>query len=121
MTDKTKHDLLVEKYPKILGGRGYPAVEEGWLPLIDHLCNWLQFNTDHNPHNPAYGQVHAVQVKEKFGGLRFYVDGASPEQYAVISFVESLSCYTCEVCGAPGKQRKGGWIKTLCDEHAKDK
>lgn len=110
---------LVAKYPKILGGPGYPGVGDGWLPLIDRLCSWLQFNTDHNSHNPAYGQVQAVQVKEKFGGLRFYIDQGSPEQYAVISFVESLSYHTCEVCGAPGSSRTGGWVRTLCDEHAK--
>lgn len=109
------HDELVDKYPKILGGSGYPDVGLGWLPLIDHLCRHLQFNTDHNGHP----QVEAVQVKEKFGGLRFYVKEATPKQDAVISFVESISIRTCEICGAPGKQREGGWIKTLCDEHAK--
>lgn len=111
-------DELVIKYPKILGEAGHLDVGDGWLPLIDRLCGWLQFNTDHNSHIPAYGQVKAMQVKEKFGGLRFYARNASPEQHAVISFVETLSYHTCEVCGAPGKRREGGWIRTLCDEHA---
>lgn len=106
---------LVEKYPKILGGPGYPGVGDGWLPLIDHLCSFLQFHTDYN----KAPQVEAVQIKEKFGTLRFYTKEATDEQHAVISFVESLSGKTCEVCGAPGKPQGKGWIRTLCNEHAK--
>jgi hypothetical protein len=33
--------------------------------------------------------------------------------------VESL--HTCEVCGQPGTRRYGSWIRTLCDEHARDR
>jgi hypothetical protein len=58
-----------------------------------------------------------VQVKEKFGGLRFYVNGSTDEQYALIRFAESMSYKTCEVCGKRGKPNKGGWIKTRCKEH----
>lgn len=61
----------------------------------------------------------AVQVKEKFGGLRFYVDGnLSTEQYGAIRFAEALSMHTCEICGDRGTQRFGGWTKTLCNKHA---
>ena len=107
---------LVDKYPKILGEPGgYPGVNPGWLPLIDSLCEWLQSGTDHN-HQP---QVVAVQVKEKFGELRFYTEGASESQEAAISFAEHLSSQICEVCGAAGKLRaERGWLRTLCDEHS---
>ena len=60
----------------------------------------------------------AVQVKEKFGGLRFYVQAATDKHYNYISFAESMSCRTCEVCGAPGKRYTDGWHTTLCDIHA---
>lgn len=115
------HDELIEKYPKILNNaRGYPGVGKGWLPLIDALCRWLQFNTDKNSHIEAYAhQVEAVQIKEKFGTLRFYVNGASDVQHAAISFAESMSGHICEECGAPGKTRGKEWIRTLCDEHNK--
>lgn len=64
-------------------------------------------------------QVEAVQVKEKFGGLRFYTD-CVPDDYirGLISLAESLSVRTCEVCGAPGKQGGQGWIRTLCVKHS---
>jgi len=60
----------------------------------------------------------AVQVKEKFGGLRFYVQAATDKHYDYISFAESMSYRTCEMCGAPGKTYTDGWHTTLCDIHA---
>lgn len=67
---------------------------------------------------PEHGQVVAVQVKEKFAGLRFYVNGATNEIYNYINFAESMSYRTCEICGSPGKRYTDGWHKTLCDIHA---
>ena len=60
----------------------------------------------------------AVQVKEKFGGLRFYVQAATDKHYNFISFAESMSYRTCEECGAPGKTYTDGWHRTMCDIHA---
>lgn len=119
---------LCEKYPKIFADRdGHPMrtamcwgfeCGDGWYDLIDRLCGWLQFNTDRNGHLPKYAnQVVAVQVKEKFGGLRFYVNNASDVQDGAISFAESMSYRICDVCGAPGKPNKEGWIRTRCEAH----
>jgi hypothetical protein len=60
----------------------------------------------------------ASQVKEKFGGLRFYVHAATDKHYSYISFAESMSYRTCEECGAPGKTYTDGWHRTMCDIHA---
>ena len=62
----------------------------------------------------------AVQVKEKFGGLRFYVDRATEKHYDYINFAENMSYRTCEVCGSPGKVYTDGWHQVLCDVHAKE-
>jgi len=61
-----------------------------------------------------------VQVKEKLGTLRFYVNGASEAQYNYISFAEAMSGVTCETCGKPGKRLGRGWVYTACEEHAED-
>jgi hypothetical protein len=58
-----------------------------------------------------------VQVKEKFGTLRFYYYGGDDRVSALVDFAEAMSGVTCEECGAPGTQTGGGWIKTLCAEH----
>lgn len=61
-----------------------------------------------------------VQVKEKFGTLRFYVIGATDAQYNYISFAEAMSGRICETCGKPGKRLGGGWLYTACEEHARE-
>ena len=62
----------------------------------------------------------AVQVKEKFGTLRFYVDNTCERMDGAIEMAEYMSGCICEECGNPGKQRGGGWIRTLCDKHAEE-
>lgn len=58
----------------------------------------------------------AMQVKEKFGGLRFYMTWETEEIDKLISKAEDESHKICESCGEPGKARSGSWIRTLCDK-----
>ena len=62
-----------------------------------------------------------VQVKEKFGGLRFYVVSGSDEIYDRISTAEKESYETCETCGEKGELRLVGWYKTLCNKHHEER
>lgn len=64
---------------------------------------------------------HVVQVKEKFGGLRFYIayGTMSPEASdcvdARINRAEDESLKTCERCGQPGEpDYTQHWISTRC-------
>lgn len=65
--------------------------------------------------------IEILQVKEKFGGLRFYVsvvpDGSTIYENIDAAEIESLA--TCEVCGEPGELSGGDgrWVRTLCDKH----
>ena len=65
----------------------------------------------------------AVQVKEKFGVLRYYMSHGTEEMHDWISEAERKSARTCEDCGKPGKYRSDlGWYLTLCDDcHLKHK
>ena len=82
-------------------------VGPGWGKLIDELLDDLKLlDWDGNVH----------QVKEKFGGLRFYIGSGSPEVHERIEQAERDSESICEDCGAPGKIRNRPWLKTLCDE-----
>lgn len=57
----------------------------------------------------------ATQVKEKYGGLRFYVTAATDEQYAYIRFAEAMSYRICESCGTTANVRVfGRWVRTRC-------
>jgi hypothetical protein len=66
---------------------------------------------------PPIEQVIALQVKEKFGGLRFYYSGGDAYISGVVQLAEDMSYNICEVCGNPGTQTSSGWIRTLCSEH----
>lgn len=60
----------------------------------------------------------AEQVKEKFGGLRFYARGGTSEQRSMIGLAEKMSSRICECCGNRGMTYRLGWHRTLCPEHA---
>jgi hypothetical protein len=63
-----------------------------------------------------------LQCKEKFGGLRFYIETYPEGGHDVISKYEKLSHETCEECGVEASPSKiNGWIHTLCDVHAEEK
>ena len=63
-----------------------------------------------------------MTLKEKFGELRFYINGGSDEIYNKITEAEKLSHETCELCGKKGELRtKIRWFTTLCDEHYEQK
>ena len=58
-----------------------------------------------------------VQVKEKFGGLRFYMSNRTGDIPTLIAKAEEQSYQICERCGQAGKlSHDGGWCKTLCPE-----
>ena len=58
-------------------------------------------------------QIEAVQVKEKYGSLRFYLSehptnkNIDAQIGSYIRFAETMSSCTCEVCGIPAKQKNG--------------
>lgn len=59
-----------------------------------------------------------VQVKEKFGALRVYLEGGTNTPRGIAEMAEKMSETTCEVCGNKGELYTIGWYKTLCYEHA---
>jgi hypothetical protein len=91
---------------------------EGWWPVLTNLCANIQHHLDwKNKKSEVIPQVTVAQIKEKFGGLRFYYDGGDDTIRGMVTMAEVWASNTCETCGKPGQQRSDGWIKTLCDEH----
>ena len=104
---------------------------DGWFEILEAACSNIQHHVDwKRRQHPELSdeefdeqhQVIAAQVKEKFGGLRFYVDNCDDYVRGVIAMAESMSYRTCEGCGTRGVKRTSGWIRTLCDTcHADSK
>lgn len=93
---------------------------DGWNQLLDDLCEKIEAELDKLPELEDNFRI--LQIKEKFGGLRFYVSGATEEIQKIIDLYEELSYNICEMCGKEGKLRKiGGWIYTLCNKCCSEK
>ena len=118
MNNENKKKLFVD-FSDLYAGRNLPITENlmpfgfecgnGWFNLIYELSDKIS-KLDPN--------CKAVQVKEKFGGLRFYTGATTKEVYDLISEYESKSYKTCEDCGdtKTAKRRSTGWIYTLCNK-----
>jgi hypothetical protein len=123
-------ERLFNKWPRIFrkeanedySSFGYLEVSDGWYDLIDSLCETIQCHADnaryrHEKSGETWFEPHATQVKEKWGGLRFYVGGSDDFIMGAITQAEAMSFKICEVCGKPGVKRHSAWVRTLCTDH----
>lgn len=97
---------------------------DGWFDILLQLSQKievdLQAMRDRFASAPMEDLPHALQVKEKFGGLRFYMNLQSERWADWIREAEVEAFKTCERCGAPGAMHiRGGFLQTLCPTCAK--
>jgi hypothetical protein len=118
-----KDKTIFEKWPQWFRNKGDIRVSlmswcftcgDGWYDIIYQLCERLEPLVANLEDGGAAFEV--FQVKEKLGGLRFYVSSSNDEIDAAIDAASELSVQTCEVCGDPGslEQDATRWWKTLC-------
>ena len=147
----SKLEQLIDTYPRLLRGTG-PVIPgyigAGWHPIVMRLMAGIDALLD----DELAAGFRLIQVKEKFGGLRFYFDLNGRKDFTVDIFgvgrlripdqdkdglpprpaeldhinqlirsAEEEASRTCEACGRPGELRKGGWVVTLCEHHARIK
>lgn len=116
------YDELLLKYPKLYAELKYFDCNDGWIGLIDELSGKLENINNKYPNFEE--RIYAVQVKEKFGGLRFYCYSSenitqedSDLQNKLIQEAEKASFTICERCSKPATMiRTRGWISTLCEQ-----
>lgn len=97
---------------------------KGWKKAFGlKLCEEIQKILDNN----ITSKLHLIQVKEKFGGLRFYytVEDKTEKEIDttfdienIIDKYEKLSYKTCINCGKPATKISLGWISPWCDKCA---
>lgn len=63
-----------------------------------------------------YDEFRILQIKEKYGELRFYVNYSSHALYEIIEKYTQLSRKTCIQCGKPARWISRGWIFPYCDD-----
>ena len=119
---KDLQDILFIKYPKIFRQK-YLSMkktamcwgidcDDGWFWLIDNLCECIQNYISLNKETP---QIEATQVKQKYGGLRFYFEPYDETISNIIMFADYLSYKICEECGSiEDVQQTKGYIQSLC-------
>jgi len=145
--NKENTEYLFKRYPeffkdrddmqKSLMGFGFEC-GDGWFNLISKLCHDIEkyFLSEYDGmgydgeiyHHEVPKHFNVQQVKEKFGGLRFYVSSAPEKVFDMIHKAESDSYFICEHCGDDIRKRvyndglyhsfyrdELGWILTLCD------
>lgn len=107
---------IFERYYRLIGypncGIDFPV---GWNKVVENIFAFAQ--------EKGYN-IKVKQIKEKFGGLRFYYDviGDYNEEWdGEISRLEGMGDQTCLWCGEPGEKVTGGWIVTACSNHTKTK
>lgn len=119
---------IMDKYPNIfpVENKGLSLeIGAGWLSLVDELCMVLDRIC-----KTSNVSITAMQVKEKFGSLRFYFMLEYPEDIneegakkikdsvgSIINMYECASSKICEICGKPGERVNNGWVSIRCEKH----
>lgn len=100
-------------------GKIYTKYEfgDGWLPLVEDAKRLV---SEYNLKHPELKYpVEFTQIKEKWGGLRLYLNYYYPEISDKIDELEEKSFDICEHCGTNKNVKTEwvhGWVMTLCDE-----
>jgi len=95
----------------------YYECGDGWIPLIEDAKTIVsKYNLKHpDSENP----LKFTQIKEKWGGLRLYLNYHVPEIADQIHELEDKSFEICEHCGTNKNVKREwthGWVMTLCDK-----
>lgn len=105
--------------------------EKGWFRIILWLSRYLHQYIDHQNKAakkcPDYyqpvSQIKILQIKEKYGTLKFHVEGGNQHTKSIISFVEYISGFVCEFTGKIDNIgfNKNGCIKTTHIDQSNNK
>lgn len=63
-----------------------------------------------------FEEYQVMQIKQKFGELRWYGNYTSPELSKILDKYTELSRITCMICGNTAKYMYISWIYPLCDK-----
>ena len=139
MNEHEKYDAFIkrleESYPRAMRNVYCGvSISEGWYHIVESLVRNIQHhirwkrgmrardlikqrNGEEVEVTKRVSHIEIHQVKEKFGGLRFYYQGGDETVSGMVRMAEAWAEQSCEACGERGVSRRGGWVRTLCDKH----
>ena len=123
-------DKLIQEFPVVfqnVDNSSEYSLPSGWYNILYNLCEELtpilieeRSKIAEDSEQPLFS---VLQIKEKFGGLRFYymMNTENRELYnkiqRLIDIAEDKSYDTCQITGKPGTLCKKGWhFMTLSEE-----
>ena len=90
----------------------------GWRKAFgEQMCQEIM---DELKANGMVDEYRVIQIKEKYGMLRWYDNGFTKNGYDIISKYEDTSKRICIACGKPATLISIGWISPWCDECAEE-
>lgn len=112
-------------------------VGDGWFPVLEQACQLIKhhlknkefqgytliksdtfydLNLEGDPEDNKYYIIpEFVQIKEKFGELRIYINSADNYIEGIIDMACAASTFLCETCSKPSKIKShGGWLSNEC-------
>lgn len=108
-------DWLFAEHPCLRPTRGL-WIRPGWRPIVASA-----FRDILSIASRLDLMVQVVEVKEKFGRLRVQISSPAnvhPLFKDVLLRSQQEADSTCDLCGAYGRLRGPGWMRTRCDPHA---
>ena len=95
---------------------------DGWrIAFGETLCEELKQELRNAGGEKALNDYMIVQIKEKFGYLRWYDNGCTDRWFMeILPKYERLSERTCINCGKPATRISTGWSSPWCDDCAKE-
>lgn len=117
---------LAKRFPLLYRGKRRGAVEfglrgPGWFRLIEDLSAEIEAEITRlrdEENVPVRRLPRVVQIKEKFGQLRFYLNVVPPTIWDAVQEAEAKSAQMCELCGEPAPPSRFGEM-VLCSVHKK--
>lgn len=138
---------LAERFPYLFEGQHIGLfLPTGWISRLTALCE--EIDAMLSPEQRTAEFVHFVQLKEKFGTARIYIEGDFEEHGGVTVWengqlvadphangstlqdrlqracrqAEAETAQLCAGCGEPAEQRNlGGYLLVLCEQHYEDR
>lgn len=93
------------------------AMPDGWRKVFGlQMCEEIKQSLLKSGGRKALRAYRILQIKEKFGGLRWYDSNSNEEVWKIISKYEDLSYKICINCGKPAEYISKGWISPYCGD-----